>query len=38
VPYFKQVLGHNHYSEMNHLGTGDESIGPNLIDFIDNWR
>ncbi len=38
VPYFKQVLGHNHYSEMNHLGTGDDSVGPNLIDFIDNWR
>ena len=37
-PYFKQVLGHNHYSEMNHLGTGDDSIGPDLIDFIDNWR
>jgi triacylglycerol lipase len=38
VPRFKQVLGHNHYSEMNHLGTGDNSLGPDLIDFIDNWR
>ena len=35
VPRFKQVLGHNHYSEMNHLGTGDSSIGPDLIDFVE---
>jgi acetyl esterase/lipase len=38
VPRFKQVLGHNHYSETNSLGTGDTSLGPDLIDFVENGR
>ena len=35
MPRFKQVLDHNHFSEMTALGTGDSSLGPDLIDFIE---
>ena len=34
VPWFKQVLGHNHISEIDALGTGDQSLEPNLIAFV----
>ncbi|NQV56954.1 MAG: alpha/beta hydrolase [Rhodospirillales bacterium] len=33
-PWFKQVLGHNHMSEILSLGTGDQSLGPELLQFI----
>jgi triacylglycerol lipase len=35
---FKQVLDHNHFSEIYALGTGDPSLGPDLIDFIEGVR
>jgi triacylglycerol lipase len=31
---FAMVRNHNHLSEVVHLNTGDESIGPQIIDFI----
>ncbi len=38
MPRFKQVRGHNHFSEVYALGTGDPSLGPDLIDFVENAR
>jgi triacylglycerol lipase len=35
-PRIKQLLDHNHFSEIYALGTGDASLGPDLIDFIDS--
>jgi triacylglycerol lipase len=34
VPWFKQVLGHNHISEIDAIGTGDASLAPNLVAFV----
>lgn len=33
-PRYKQTLGHNHLSESIHLNTDDDSVGPDLLDFI----
>jgi len=33
-PRFKQVRGHNHLSVAVHLNTDDESLGPELLDFV----
>ena len=33
-PMIKQLIGHNHLSEMYHIGTGDESVGPDILEFI----
>ena len=32
------VKNHNHLSEVVHLNTGDDSIGPELVDFINSCR
>jgi len=37
-PRLKQVLDHNHFSQMYGLGTGDPSIGPDLVDFVATAR
>ena len=37
-PAIKQVLGHNHLSEIFHLNTADESIGPDILNFINLKR
>lgn len=34
MPAVKQVMGHNHLSEVFHLNTGDESLGDEIIKFI----
>jgi acetyl esterase/lipase len=34
LPVFKTVLGHNHISIVEHIGTADESLGPDVIEFI----
>jgi triacylglycerol lipase len=34
VPRFKQVLGHNHISEIDSIGTGDASLEPHLLAFV----
>jgi len=33
-PTIKQLIGHNHISEAVHIGTADESIGPDIFEFI----
>jgi acetyl esterase len=33
-PTIKQLMGHNHLSEAYHIGTADESIGPDIVEFI----
>ena len=34
LPTVKQVLGHNHMSILKHINTKDESLGPDLLEFI----
>ncbi|MBN2402087.1 MAG: alpha/beta hydrolase [Spirochaetes bacterium] len=33
-PFFKKIVDHNHFSEIMHLNSGDESVGPDIIDFV----
>jgi len=33
-PRIKQLANHNHMSEVYHINTADESIGPEILDFI----
>lgn len=33
-PTIKQLIGHNHVSQVFHIGTADESIGPDILEFI----
>jgi acetyl esterase len=33
-PFIKRIINHNHISEVMHLNTGDNSIGPDIISFI----
>jgi len=33
-PTIKQLIGHNHISQALHIGTADESIGPDILEFI----
>ena len=33
-PAIKQAIGHNHLSEIFHINTGDESIGPDIVEFV----
>ncbi|MBT4940551.1 MAG: alpha/beta hydrolase [Rhodospirillaceae bacterium] len=35
VPRYKQMQGHNHVSQVYSIGTGDNGVGPDIIDFID---
>jgi dienelactone hydrolase len=34
LPTIKQVQGHNHFSITRHINTKDESLGPELVEFI----
>ncbi|WP_377299437.1 alpha/beta hydrolase [Rhizobium sp. SGZ-381] len=34
LPIFKTALGHNHISIIEHFGTADESLGPDILEFI----
>jgi acetyl esterase/lipase len=34
MPWFRQIAGHNHMSEVLHLGTEDQSLGPHLVRFV----
>ncbi len=34
LPNYKTALGHNHISIIEHFGTPDESLGPDLLQFI----
>jgi acetyl esterase len=34
LPNYKTALGHNHISIIEHFGTADESLGPDLMEFI----
>jgi len=37
-PPMKQLLGHNHFTEVYHIGTADESISRDLIAFVRGLR
>ena len=37
-PPMKQLLGHNHVTEVYHLGTGDQSLSADLLAFIRGLR
>lgn len=37
-PRLTRIKNHNHISESLHINTGDESIGPEIIDFIETGR
>lgn len=34
LPNYKTALGHNHISIIEHFGTADESLGPDILEFI----
>ena len=34
LPNYKTALGHNHISIIEHFGTPDESLGPDILQFI----
>lgn len=34
LPNYKTALGHNHISIIEHFGTADESLGPDMLEFI----
>lgn len=36
IPRYKQMNGHNHVSQVYSIGSGDNGVGPDMIDFIDN--
>jgi acetyl esterase len=33
-PTIKQLIGHNHLTEIYHIGTADESIAPDILEFV----
>lgn len=35
LPFMKTLIGHNHVSEIYHFNTKDESLGPDVIEFIN---
>ncbi len=35
LPRYKQMSGHNHVSQVYAIGSGDNGVGPDIIDFID---
>jgi len=37
-PRFTRLRHHNHISEATHLNTADESLGPEIIEFIQTLR
>ena len=34
IPRYKQMSGHNHVSQVYSIGSGDNGVGPDIIDFI----
>jgi acetyl esterase len=34
LPIIKVLIGHNHFSETAHINTKDESLGPDVLEFI----
>ncbi|MBT9371184.1 alpha/beta hydrolase [Rhizobium sp. CSW-27] len=34
LPVYKTALGHNHISIIEHFGTADESLGPDILEFM----
>ncbi|HWU63013.1 MAG TPA: alpha/beta hydrolase [Ensifer sp.] len=38
LPEIKTALGHNHISIIEHFGTADESLGPDILQFIQENR
>lgn len=36
LPRIKQLLGHNHPSSTQSIGTGDPTVGPEILDFVLN--
>ena len=38
LPVYKTALGHNHISIIEHFGTADESLGPDILEFIRQNR
>jgi triacylglycerol lipase len=34
-PRYKQMCGHNHVSQVYSIGSGDNGVGPDIIDFIN---
>jgi len=35
-PFIKRIINHNHISEVMQFNTGDNSIGPDILSFIDS--
>jgi len=35
-PFIKRIISHNHISEVMHFNTGDNSVGPDIIGFINS--
>jgi len=35
-PFIKRIIGHNHISEVMHINTGDDSIGPDIVSFVNS--
>jgi len=35
IPRYKQMRGHNHVSQVYSIGSGDNGVGPDMIDFIN---
>jgi acetyl esterase len=38
IHFFKKIIDHNHFSEIIQFNSGDESIGPDIIDFINSRK
>ena len=34
LPFIKVLIGHNHISETTHFNTKDESVGPDILEFM----
>ena len=34
IPRYKQMSGHNHVSQVYSIGSGDNGVGPDMVDFI----
>ena len=35
LPRYKQMSGHNHVSQVYSIGSGDNGLEPDIIDFVD---
>jgi len=36
TPFIKRIIGHNHISEVMQFNTGDNSVGPDILSFINS--